>query len=89
MSVLKIDGADLAKLQEQYDILEDQWLDSSVGVVAVYDAYPRPHWVARVGATEGLSHDKEKYLIAYSGNRLDEKIARAVFPGIKHPYKDR
>lgn len=89
MSVLKADGADMAKLKEQYDILEDRWLDSSVGAVAVYDAYPRPHWVARIGATEGISHRDEMYLIAWKGNRVDENVARALFPSIKHPYKDR
>lgn len=88
MSVLKAEGADIAKLKEQYQIIEDKWLDSSVGVVAVYDELPRPHFVARVGATEGISHAKEMYLIAWKGNRLDERVARAIFPYIKHPYKE-
>lgn len=88
MSVLKADGADIAKLKEQYEIIEDKWLDSSVGVVAVYDPYPRPHFVARIGATEGISHDTEKNLIAWKGNKLEERVARAIFPYIKHPYKD-
>lgn len=88
MSVLKSDGVDLVKLRDQYEIIEDKWLDSSVGVVAVYDALPRPHFVARIGATEGISHASEMYLIANRGNRLDEKIARAIFPYIRHPYKE-
>ena len=88
MSILKADDVDIAKLKEQYDIIEDKWLDSSVGVVAVYDPYPRPHFVARIGATEGISHKDEMYLIAYAGNRLDERVARAIFPHIKHPYKE-
>lgn len=88
MSVLKTDGSDIAKLKEQYEIIEDQWLDGSVGVVAVYDALPRPHFVARIGATEGISHASEKYLVAWKGNKLEERIARAIFPYIKHPYKD-
>lgn len=88
MSVLKAENVDIAKLKEQYQIIEDKWLDSSVGAVAVYDLYPRPHFVARIGATEGESHEKEKYLIAWKGNRLDEHIARAIFPYIEHPYKE-
>lgn len=88
MSILKTEGRDIARLKERYEIIEDKWLDSSVGVVAVYDALPRPHFVARVGATEGISHENEKYLIAYLGNYLDERIARAIFPYIKHPYKE-
>lgn len=89
MSVLKTDGADLVKLREQYEIIEDKWLDSSVGVVAVYDAYPRPHFAAYIGATEGESHKDEMWLIAWKGNKLDERTARAIFPYIKHPYKER
>lgn len=88
MAVLKTDGVDIAKLKEQYQIIEDKWLDSSVGAVAVYDALPRPHFVARIGATEGISHRDEMYLIAWKGNKLDERTARAIFPYIKHPYKD-
>lgn len=88
MSVLKAEGADIAKLKEQYQIIEDQWLDSSVGVVAVYDPLPRPHFVARIGATEGISHAKEMYLIAERGNKLSERIACAIFPNINLVYRE-
>ena len=89
MSVLKTDGEDIAKLKEQYQIIEDKWLDSSVGVVAVLEEFPRPVFVARIGATEGISHKNEMYIIAKKGNKLDEQIARAIFPRLAYPYKDR
>lgn len=88
MSILKTEGVDLAKLKEHYQIIADKWLDSSVGVVAVLDGYPRSHFVAYIGATEGNSHNNEKYLVAWKGNKLTEEIARAIFPYIEYPYKE-
>lgn len=94
MSVLKmfdlvVKDETLATLREQYDILDDRWIDSSVGFVAVYDAHPTGHFTVYVGATEGRRHDDEKYLIAWKGNKItDVKIARAIFPDIQYPYKN-
>lgn len=87
MSVLKTGEVNIGKLKEQYSIIEDKWLESSVGVVAVYDEYPRPCFAAYIGATEGISHANEMYLVAWKGNKLEERVARAIFPYIKHPYK--
>jgi len=58
--------------------MEYRALDSKVLAVAV-EGYVSD-WSAYIGAVRGDNHDKEYLDVAEHGNKLPEKIARAIFP---------
>jgi len=58
--------------------MEYRALDSKVLVIAV-EGYAGD-WSAYIGAVRGERHDEEYLDVADYGNKLSEKIARAIFP---------
>lgn len=43
-------------------------------------------WTARIADVPGECHDEEERIVIDRGQKLDEPIARAIFPGMPGPY---
>jgi len=46
-------------------------------------------WSAYIGAVPGKNHEQEKYEIAETASKLDERIARLIFGDIAARYRWR
>lgn len=46
-------------------------------------------WSAYIGAVPGKNHEREKYEIAATASKLDERIARLIFGDIAARYRWR
>lgn len=53
-------------------------LDSKVLAVAIIGDFK--DWSAYIGAVPGINHDKEKFEVARTGNKLPFEIAQMLFP---------
>ena len=63
-------------------------LDSKVLAIAVINPAVGD-WSAYIGAVPGMNHEQEKTEVARTGNKLDQNIARLIFPDIAARYKWR
>lgn len=68
-----------------YNLMGEQWYNSNVGVVAIWDEYgtEKGCWIAYIGATPGADHKSERWWVCAHGDKLPEALARAFFPGFK------
>lgn len=59
-------------------------LDRRVLVVAVKRV--EGAWCAYIGSVPGESHLREVQQVARYGSKLDERLAKAIFPDMEMPY---
>ena len=69
-----------------YKIITKRALSQRVLVVAVADDH---EWCAFCDAVPGDNHDVEAQAVVDRGDKLDEKLAKLLFPGLSNHRKWR